>query len=76
VPALYPKQWGLPSLLLVLATTGCDSTPPPEQKTDRHSNVYLEALQEAEAAKDSVEARHAEQQRIDALLGREGETDR
>jgi hypothetical protein len=62
----------LPTLIAGLWLAGCDSAePPPSQQTETPSNVYLEALQEAEAAADSVEQRNREEQRIDALLGRE-----
>mgnify|MGYP001544811250 CR=1 FL=1 len=66
----------LPTLIAGLWLAGCDSSePPPSQAQDKTSNVYLEALQEAEAAADSVEQRHEQEQRIDALLGR-GAADR
>lgn len=65
----------LPSLTLALCVAmllpGCDSPPaPPPRTTEPVPNVYLEALQQAEAAKHDVEQRNLEQQRIDELLGR------
>jgi hypothetical protein len=61
----------LPSLAALLWLAGCDSPPPPQQRVEKAPNVYLEALQEAEALKDSVDDRNREQQRIDGLLGRD-----
>ena len=64
----------LPSLTLALSAAlllaGCDSPPAPPRTTEPVSNVYLEALQQAEAAKQDIEQRNLEQQRIDELLGR------
>ena len=68
--ALYPKHWGLPSLLLALGLAGCDSAPPPEPKTATPPNAYLDALQQAEAARDGANQRPSQAQQIDALLGR------
>jgi hypothetical protein len=61
----------LPTLIAGLWLVGCDSAEAPPQPKEKSSNVYLEALQEAEAAADSVEQRNHQEQRIDALLGRE-----
>ena len=71
--ALYRKHPGLPSLILVVLLGGCDSPPPQmPENSETVPNRYLEALQEAEALKHSVEERRLEQQRIDELLGRPG----
>jgi len=37
---------------------GCDSPPAPPRTTEPVSNVYLEALQQAEAAKHDIEQRN------------------
>ena len=69
--ALYRNRLALPSLLLpALLLTACDAEPPPKRTAEPVPNVYLEALQEAEAAKHSLEERNLEEQRIDELLGR------
>ena len=71
---LYRMPSVLPSLTLALSAAlllaGCDSPPAPPRTTGPASNVYLEALQQAEAAKHDIEQRNLEQQRIDELLGR------
>ena len=61
----------LPACLACL-TYACEGEPPPPEKTAAVlvPNVYLEAMQEAEAVKHTVEQRNVEQQRIDALIGR------
>ena len=59
------------AVLLALLLGGCDSaTPPPKARAEAVPNVYLEALQEAEAVRHTLEERKLEEQRIDALLGR------
>ena len=72
--ALYRKRSPLPSLLLIpwlaLLLAACDSPPPAPKAAEPVPNVYLEAVQEAEALKHSIEERNLEQQRIDELLGR------
>lgn len=72
--SLYRTAPALPSLAVLLAAAlcvACDSPPPATRAaTTAPSNAYLEALQDAEAARHSLEQRHLEQQRIDALLGR------
>jgi hypothetical protein len=68
--ALYPKHWGLPSLALALGLAGCDGAAPPGQEGPPPSNVYLDALQQAEAARDSADQSQSQEQQIDALLGR------
>lgn len=67
--ALYRKRLGLPSLLIALLAGGCDSPPPQTPRQDEAvSSQYLEALQEVEALKHSLEERELEQQRVDELL--------
>ena len=68
--ALYRKPFALPSLMLALLLPACDANPPPKPASAPVSHTYLEALQEAEAAKHGMEERNLEQQRIDELLGR------
>ena len=68
--SLYRMHLVLPSLIGIVWLAGCDSPPPPPQQTDKVSNQYLEALQEAEALRHSVDERNREQARIDELLGR------
>lgn len=71
---LYRIRHTLPSLALLWLVTGCGSEPPPpEETTMPRSNVYLEAVREAEAAKQSADQRSREQQRIDRLIGRDQE---
>lgn len=67
---LYRKAVCVPSLVFMLLLSACDSEPPPRHAAAPVSNRYLEALQEAEAAKQSAEQHNLEQQRIDELLGR------
>lgn len=73
--ALYRKRLPLPSLALVLLSTlllfACDGPPPPQNSTQATPNVYLEAVQEAEALKHSLEENNLEKQRLDSLLGRD-----
>lgn len=75
--ALYRMPFVLPTLvvallLMALLLAGCDSAAPPATTSRQAgSNVYVEALREAEAVKHSAEQRQQEQQRIDALLGRD-----
>ncbi len=79
--ALYRKPIALPSLLpgLALALTlgACDSQqPPPEQAAkDPVPNQYLQAIQEAEALKHTIEERNLQEKQIDELLGN-GQSDR
>ena len=69
--ALYRNALGLPSLaLLAVLLLGCDQPPAPKTAAEPGSNVYLEALQEAEALKHDLEERNLQEQRIDELLGR------
>ncbi len=56
--------------MLAMLLGACDSAPPPQQPREALPNVYLEALQEAEALRHTVEERNLEQRRIDELLGR------
>ena len=68
--ALYRKRLALPSLIAVALLSGCDSPPPQTpRQSEGASNQYLEALQEAEALKHSLDERKREEQRIDELLG-------
>lgn len=67
--ALYRMHPILPSLGLALAVAACDRTPPPPPTVEKVPNVYLEALQDAEALRHTIEERNLEQQRFDALLG-------
>jgi len=72
MPPLYRMPLLLPTLFAAAWLTGCDSpTPQPAQQTEQTSNVYLETLQEAKAARDSAEEHNRQEQRIDALLGRQ-----
>ena len=68
--ALYRNRHLLPSLMLTSLACGCDQAAPPVDQTAKPvPNVYLEALQEAEALRHSVEQRDLEQRRIDELIG-------
>lgn len=70
--ALYRKPIALPSLMLALALSACDSKPPPEPVAkDPVPNRYLEAIQEAEALKHTIEERNEQEKQIDELLGRD-----
>ena len=73
--ALYRKRPSLPSLLLLTVVgpslTACDNPPPPTKTAEPVPNVYLEAVQEAEALKHSIEENNLQQQRIDKLLDRD-----
>ncbi len=66
--SLLPSVWPIAALILLGA---CDSPAPPPRAAEPVSNRYLEAVQEAEALKHSIEERNLEQQRIDALLEKE-----
>lgn len=72
--ALYRMPFVMPTLvvalLLLLLLGGCEAEPPQRATAKAPSNVYLEAMQEAEAVKHSLEQRNLEQQRIDQLIGR------
>ena len=70
--ALYRNRHLLPSLLLACLACACEGEQPSPQSTAGPvPNAYLEALQEAEALKHTIEERNIEQQRIDALIGRD-----
>lgn len=73
--ALYRMPFVLPTLVvgmllgMLLLIGGCDSEPPSQHTSQVVSNSYLEAMQQAEALKHSVEEHDLEQHRLDALLG-------
>jgi hypothetical protein len=69
--ALYRKPFKLPSLVLVLLLPACEDNPPPKQAAEPMGDTYLEALQEAEALKHSLDEHIREQQQLDELLGRD-----
>jgi len=69
--ALYRKPFTLPSLTLVLLLPACDGRPPPPRAAWSVPNAHLEALQDAEALKFSIEEHDKNRQRIDELLGRD-----
>jgi len=61
----------LPSMaLLTLLLAACDETPVPKTAAEPVPNVYLEALQEAEAVKHDIEEHNRQEQQINELLGR------
>lgn len=65
-----PAKAGISLVTLVVLMLGaCDTEPPPKRAAEPVPNQYLEALQEAEAVKHTIEQRNLEQQRIDALIG-------
>ena len=68
--ALYRNRHLLPSLMLACLSWACEGEPPPPQENATVvPNEYLEAMQEAEALRHTVEQRNIDQQRIDALIG-------
>ncbi|MCB1787899.1 MAG: hypothetical protein KDJ33_16730 [Gammaproteobacteria bacterium] len=69
---LYRMLVAVPTLTsLALLVSACDDVPaPPRQSAEPIPDIYLEALQDAEAVKYSLEQRGLEQRRVDALLGR------
>lgn len=72
IPFLLPTL--VIAILLALLLAGCDGRPPAagaDEAGPARSNVYLEAVQEAEALKHSLDERRVEQERLDALLGRD-----
>ena len=69
--ALYRKRFALPSLILALNATGCDDRPPTAPMDAAIPDIHLEALQQAEALKHSLDEHDREQRRLDALLGRD-----
>ncbi|MCB1723363.1 MAG: hypothetical protein H6959_09705 [Chromatiaceae bacterium] len=56
--------------LLACLLSGCADDAPPAKTAEPKSNVYLEAVQNAEAARYQVEQHNLEEKRIDELLGR------
>ncbi|MCB1789378.1 MAG: hypothetical protein KDJ27_14395 [Gammaproteobacteria bacterium] len=66
-----PTLATLSMMALLFAACSEEAPPPPPQASEKVPNVYLEALQNAEAARFEVEKRNLEEQRINALLGRE-----
>lgn len=71
IPFLLPTL--VIAILLALLLGGCDGRPPAAsaEPDPTRSNVYLEAVQEAEALRHSLEERRLEQDRLDTLLGRD-----
>lgn len=71
IPFLLPTL--VIATLLALLLAGCDGRPPAAsaEPEPARSNVYLEAVQEAEALRHSLEERRVDQERLDALLGRD-----
>jgi len=67
--ALYRKRFALPSLILVLHLTGCDDKPPTGQTEAPIPDAYLEALQQAEALRHSLDEFDRNQRQVDELLG-------
>jgi hypothetical protein len=74
--ALYRKPYALPSLALALVLTACQDDPPPQQTAEPMNDKYLEAMQEAEALKHSLDELIREQQSLEELLGRDQPTTR
>jgi hypothetical protein len=73
--ALYRMRSALPTLLGTVFLAACGDAPPPATQVDTVPHVYLEALQEAEALRHTMEERQIEQRRLDVLLGRESNGD-
>jgi len=70
--ALYRNLWALHSLAASAVLLGaCDQPPAPKTAAEPLPNVYLEAVQEAEALKHEIEERNRQQREIDSLLGRD-----
>jgi hypothetical protein len=67
--ALYRKPFALPSLILALLLSACDGKPLPPRSAEPVPDIYLEALQEAEALKYSIEEHNENQRRIEELIG-------
>jgi hypothetical protein len=74
--SLYRNAFSLPSLVLALALTACQDNPPPKQAAEPMSDKHLEAMQEAQALKHSLDELIREQQHLDELLGRDQATTR
>lgn len=57
-------------IIALLGLHGCGNDQPAERMVEEpaSSNRYLEAVQEAEALKHSIEERNLQQQRVDQLL--------
>jgi hypothetical protein len=56
--------------IALLGLPGCGNEQPAERKAEQpaSSNRYLEAVQEAEALRHSIEERNLQQQQVDQLL--------
>ena len=67
--ALYRKPFVLPSLILLLS--GCEGQTPSPRSPETVPDAYLEALQEAEALKHSIEEHQQNQQQIEGRLGKD-----
>jgi hypothetical protein len=71
--SLYRTLGALPTLAIVpaLLLAGCGDDEPPAESRAPVSNVYVEALNEAKAAKRAAEGHLEQEHRIDELLGRD-----
>jgi len=67
--ALYRMPFVLPSLILLLSA--CEGQSPPPRSPESLPTAYLEALQEAEALKHSIEEHRQNRRQIEELLGRD-----
>ncbi|MCB1775079.1 MAG: hypothetical protein KDI88_15800 [Gammaproteobacteria bacterium] len=63
-----PRQ--IPIALALFCLYGCGDNPPPRVTAEESAgtNRYLEAVQEAEALKHTIEERNLQQQQVDQLL--------
>jgi len=67
--ALYRKRFALPSLVLIVVSAGCGEEPHAPAWTEPVPDNALEAMQEAEALRHSIEEQRQEQRRLEKLLG-------